>query len=146
MPHYEYPRPALTVDVVLLSRGDKGLSVLLVRRGRPPFEGRWALPGGFVEIDEDLEAAARRELVEETGLEAEALFQVGAFGRPDRDPRGRVVSIAYVGLLRRSSRHAAAGTDAADARWFLLPALPELAFDHAEIIEAALACPGIGLH
>lgn len=136
MPTYEHPRPALTADVVLVAAGEPP-EVLLVRRGKPPFEGCWALPGGFVEMDEDLEPAARRELSEETGLEAGPLTQVGAFGRPGRDPRGRVVSVAFTGAPAREGAAARAASDAAEARWFPLDELPELAFDHAEIIAAA---------
>lgn len=136
MPTYEYPRPALTADVVLIAPGAPA-EVLLVRRGKPPFEGCWALPGGFVEMDEDLEPAARRELAEETGMEAGPLMQVGAFGRPGRDPRGRVVSVAFTGTPAREGAGAQAASDAAEARWFPLDELPELAFDHAEIIAAA---------
>ena len=136
MPFYEHPRPALTVDVVLIAARPRP-SVLLIRRGKPPFEGRWALPGGFVEMDEDLESAARRELAEETGLEAGPLVQVGAFGRPGRDPRGRVVSVAWTGAPA-ADEAAEGASDAAEARWFGLDDLPELAFDHGEIIAAAL--------
>jgi len=137
MPFYEHPRPALTADVVLIAARPRP-SVLLIRRGKPPCEGRWALPGGFVEMDEDLEPAARRELTEETGLEAGSLVQVGAFGRPGRDPRGRVVSVAWVGAPAAGEAVPEAASDAAEARWFPLDDLPELAFDHGEIIAAAL--------
>jgi 8-oxo-dGTP diphosphatase len=139
MPSYEHPRPALTADVVLIAGGERP-AVLLVRRGKPPFEGRWALPGGFVEIDEDLEPAARRELAEETGVEAGPLLQVGAFGRPGRDPRGRVVSVAYTGAPAADDAEPRPASDAADACWFPLDELPDLAFDHAEIIAAARRC------
>jgi 8-oxo-dGTP diphosphatase len=136
MPVYEHPRPALTADVVLITTGRRP-AVLLIRRGKPPYEGSWALPGGFVEIDEDLEPAARRELAEETGLAAGPLLQVGAFGRPGRDPRGRVVSVAFTGAPAAADAAPQPASDAADARWFPLDDLPELAFDHAEIIAAA---------
>ncbi len=138
MPTYEHPRPALTADVVLIASGPRP-AVLLIRRGKPPFEGRWALPGGFVEMDEDLEPAARRELAEETGLAAGPLVQVGAFGRPGRDPRGRVVSVAFTGAPAAEDAVPEPASDAAEARWFPLDDLPELAFDHAEIIAAATA-------
>jgi 8-oxo-dGTP diphosphatase len=137
MPCYEHPRPALTADVVLVAARPRP-SVLLIRRGKPPYEGRWALPGGFVGMDEDLEPAARRELAEETGIEAGPLVQVGAFGRPGRDPRGRVVSVAWTGAPAADAAAPAAASDAAEARWFPLDELPELAFDHDEIIAAAL--------
>lgn len=136
MPFYKHPRPALTADVVLIA-GRERPTVLLIRRGNPPFEGRWALPGGFVDIDEDLEPAARRELEEETGLAAGPLSQVGAFGRPGRDPRGRVVSVAFTGAPAADDPRPQPASDAAEARWFPLDELPELAFDHAEIIAAA---------
>ncbi|WP_405223015.1 NUDIX domain-containing protein [Lentisalinibacter sediminis] len=137
MPFYEHPRPALTADVVLIAARPRP-SILLIRRGKPPYEGRWALPGGFVEMDEDLESAARRELAEETGLEAGPLVQVGAFGRPGRDPRGRVVSVAWTGGPAVDEALPEAASDAAEVRWFPLDDLPELAFDHGEIIAAAL--------
>lgn len=138
MPFYEHPRPALTVDVVLIAPSPES-AVLLIRRARPPYEDRWALPGGFVGIGEDLEPAARRELAEETGIAAGRLIQVGAFGRPDRDPRGRIVSVAYTGEPAPDAGALRAASDAGEARWFPLGALPQLAFDHDEIIAAALA-------
>jgi 8-oxo-dGTP diphosphatase len=147
---YEYPRPALAVDMVVLTIVDLDLKVLLIERGEPPFRGRWALPGGFVRVTddegqgEDLDAAAVRELREETNLRPDDVFlqQLRAFGRPGRDPRGRVVSIAYFALVpadRVPRIHA--GDDAADAAWASTTRLAErdLAFDHHEIIEAALA-------
>ncbi len=137
MPFYEHPRPALTADVVLIAAAPRP-SVLLIRRDKSPYEGRWALPGGFVEVDEDLEPAARRELAEETGIEAGPLMQVGAFGRPDRDPRGRVVSVVWTGAPAADDAVPEAASDAAEARWFPLDDLPELAFDHGEIVAAAL--------
>jgi 8-oxo-dGTP diphosphatase len=141
MPSYEYPRPAVTVDVVAL-RGDEPGDVLLIRRGIPPFEGRWALPGGFVNQDEPLEVAARRELAEETGLVAgpEQLPQVGTFGDPGRDPRGWTVTTVF--LLEVDAADAvqvAGGDDAAEAAWHPLNALPPLAFDHDRIIATAVA-------
>jgi 8-oxo-dGTP diphosphatase len=139
MPYYEHPRPALTVDVVLLREQDVP-AVLLIRRDRPPYEGDWALPGGFVEMDEDLEPAARRELEEETGLRSGPLVQVGAFGRPGRDPRGRIVSVAFTGEPADADRRPTPASDAREARWFPVDALPSLAFDHGEIVRRALAC------
>lgn len=135
---YEFPRPAVTVDIAVFRSRRGGDEVLLIQRGKPPFVGQWALPGGFVEIEEDLPDAARRELAEETGIEIERLIQVGAYGRPGRDPRGRTISIAYVG---RADAHdsLSAGDDAADAAWHLLDALPALPFDHEEIIRDARA-------
>lgn len=135
---YSHPRPALTVDVVLFAGVAAERSVLLIRRGSEPFAGSWALPGGFVEEGERLEAAARRELAEETGIETSAPFvMVGAFGDPGRDPRGWTVSAVYGAVLGEEVLSPTAGDDAADARWFEVKALPELAFDHSDVIEAA---------
>ncbi len=139
MPTYVYPRPALTADVVLFREGGEGTEVLLIRRGRPPFQGEWALPGGFVDEMEPPEAAARRELAEETGVELSegALRQVAAFGEPGRDPRGWVVSIAFWGEAPADLVPRAAD-DAAEVRWWSLDNLPPLAFDHKRIIDAAV--------
>ncbi len=148
---YEFPRPSVAVDVVLLTVADTDLKVLLIRRGEPPFAGGWAMPGGFVRVKdspadrgEDLEAAARRELAEETGLDAGAVYleQLYTFGAPERDPRTRVITVAYYALLGPELRgRLRAGSDAAEARWFSLahevPKL-ELAFDHDDILRAAL--------
>ena len=134
---YEYPRPAVTVDVVVLSfRGD-ALEVLLIRRGHDPFAGMWALPGGFVEMDEDLATAAARELQEETQLSGAPMTQIGAFGAPGRDPRGRTISVAYMALLSPRQREQAnlrAASDAAEVAWQPLAGPPPLAFDHAQIL------------
>lgn len=135
---YEFPRPALTVDCVVFGFDGQGLQVLLIQRGIEPFLGAWALPGGFVRMEEDLEAAARRELEEETGLSNVFLEQLQTFGAPDRDPRGRVVSVAFYALVRPDQHPATGGTDASDARWFPADGLPDLAFDHAAILTAAL--------
>ena len=147
----DFPRPSVTVDLVILTVEDKELRVLLVERGEHPFKGRAALPGGFVRVGsdrnhqgEDLDAAARRELEEETGLSealAGRLFleQVKTFGRPGRDPRMRVISVAYFALVRSSLVPLIrAGGDVAKAEWHPVDALPSLAFDHAEILEATL--------
>lgn len=135
---YEYPRPALTVDCVVFGWDDDAVKVLLIQRDLPPFEGSWALPGGFVQMDESLEEAARRELKEETGVESVYLEQLYTMGAPERDPRGRVVSVAYYAIVKRLAQVLIADTDARDAQWFALSELPELAFDHAEILEIAL--------
>lgn len=137
---YDYPRPAVTVDIVLFAFLADELQLLLVTRAKEPFANHWALPGGYVGIDEPLEVAARRELREETGFEARNLEQLHAFGAPDRDPRGRTISIAHLAL---ASADAVAQTppraadDAADARWWCADRLPALAFDHAHIITLA---------
>lgn len=135
---YEFPRPALTVDCVVFGLDEDELEVMLIRRGLEPFAGRWALPGGFVRLDETLDEAARRELEEETGLRKVYLEQLYTFGAVDRDPRERVVTVAYYALVKLSDHKIRAATDAADAAWFSLSDLPDLAFDHAHILEVAL--------
>jgi len=138
MPHtYEYPRPALTVDAVVFAFDDQDLKVLLIQRGLPPFAGKWALPGGFVHMDESLEAAVRRELREEAALANIFLEQLYTFGDPHRDPRGRTVSVAYYGLVKLIDHAPVAATDAKDAAWFPVADLPPLAFDHEKIVAAA---------
>ena len=134
--------PALTVDVVLLAQ-DPPATVLLIERGGDPFKGSWALPGGFVEGGERVASAAARELREETGIEAGELELLGVYDTPGRDPRGPTVSVVFV--MRAAEELDAAGADdAADARWFDLGALPELAFDHAVVIEDALSVAARG--
>jgi 8-oxo-dGTP diphosphatase len=139
MPTYQYARPAVTVDCVLFGVDEDDLRVLLIQRDLPPFEGKWALPGGFVRIDEPLEDAARRELEEETGLGKVFLEQLYTFGAVDRDPRERVVSVAYYALVNLRDHQVHAATDARDAAWFGMNDLPRLAFDHADIVQTALA-------
>jgi 8-oxo-dGTP diphosphatase len=134
---YEYPRPMVTVDAIIVRPGgatDAAREVLLVRRGREPFKGMWAIPGGFVGMDEDLPDAVRRELMEETGLDVDSLEQFRTFGKPGRDPRGRQITVAYAALVPRDIPSPRAGDDAAEAGWFPLDALPPLAFDHAEVL------------
>ncbi len=150
----DYPRPSVTVDLVIFTVQDKDLKVLLVRRDAHPFKGRWAIPGGFVRVSddrkdqgEDLDGAALRELEEETGLSQAQhgrffLEQVKTFGRPGRDPRMRVISVAYYALVRSTLvPFVRAGGDVSQTRWFSVAELPSegLAFDHAEILDAALA-------
>ncbi len=136
---YEYPRPALTVDIVAFSVQTGKLSVLIIERVGAPFSGMWALPGGFVGIDENLETAAERELEEETGLSGAYLEQLYTYGAPDRDPRGRVISVAYFALIPSNEPiNKNGGSDAACTRWHTLEHLPKLAFDHDEIIYDAL--------
>jgi 8-oxo-dGTP diphosphatase len=137
-----FEHPSVTVDVVALTPRDGTLCVLLVQRGIWPFEGMWALPGGFVRMDEDLQDAAHRELCEETGVGgAEFLEQLYTFGRPGRDPRTRVISVAHYALLPAATAECRpeAGTDAAAVRWWPVEKLPDLAFDHRAIIDMALA-------
>lgn len=130
--------PALAVDMVIFTVGEDDLLVLLIQRRGEPFAGRWAIPGGFVDPGESLDDAATRELREETGVADVFLEQLYTFGEPGRDPRGRVISVAYYALLRQAPAISAAD-DAADARWFPLRALPPLAFDHATILDYALS-------
>ncbi|HVU16921.1 MAG TPA: NUDIX domain-containing protein [Candidatus Didemnitutus sp.] len=135
---YQYPHPAVTVDAVVFGYDDADLKVLLIQREQPPFRGKWALPGGFVRLDESLEAAARRELQEETGIVAPYLEQLYTFGEPKRDPRERVISVAYYALVKLTDHAVRAASDALNVAWFPVADLPRLAFDHEEILEAAL--------
>ena len=132
-----YPCPAVTVDCVVFGIADIGLSLLLIERKRAPHAGMWAIPGGFVEMEEPLDTAARRELEEETGLADVEVEQLHTFGDVDRDPRGRVISVAYWALVPVASSRVQAGDDARQVRWFPIEALPPLAFDHAEIVSLA---------
>lgn len=136
---YEYPRPALTVDCVVFGLDEDDLKVLLIQRDREPFAGRWALPGGFVDMHETCDEAARRELAEETGLDDVFLEQLYTFSRVDRDPRERVVSVAYYALVRLCDHKVQAATDARDAAWFAVSEVDGLAFDHDDILATALA-------
>src|SRR6476659_2850913 len=139
MPHtYQYPRAALTVDCVVFGFDESELKVLLIQRGLEPFKDRWAFPGGFVHVEETIDEAARRELAEETGLKGVFLEQLYTFGRVDRDPRERVVSVAYYALVKLSDHRVKAATDASDAQWFPAFKPPKLAFDHREILDIAL--------
>jgi len=134
---YRYPRPALTADTLVLCSRDGEWYLLLIQRGREPFKGRWALPGGFMEEEERLEETARRELKEETGIVAGKMDFAGIFDRPDRDPRGRTVSAVYVTKTEECTEPRA-GDDASQAAWHPLSNLPPLAFDHEEIIKKIL--------
>jgi len=134
---YRHPRPALTVDCVVFGADEPPLRVLLVRRAAPPYRGMWALPGGFVGVDEPLEEAARRELEEETGVRGVCLEQFHTFGAPDRDPRERVVSVAHYALVNLRDHPVRAGSDAREAAWFPVREARGLAFDHDTILEKA---------
>lgn len=139
MPYtYQYPRAALTVDCVVFGLDEQELKVMLIQRGLPPFEGKWALPGGFVRVDETLDEAARRELEEETGLRKIFLEQLYTFSEVDRDPRERVVSVAYYALVNLRDHQVQAASDAREAAWFGVHDVPSLAFDHAEILRMSL--------
>ncbi|HKJ40652.1 MAG TPA: NUDIX hydrolase [Sunxiuqinia sp.] len=129
---YKYPRPALTTDALILKKGTA--EILLIQRGIDPFKGQWALPGGFVEMDEELAVACKRELQEETGLDIPTVEQFRVYDKVDRDPRGRTISVVFYGFVEKDAE-VKGGDDAAEAAWFKLDKLPELAFDHAQIIK-----------
>lgn len=138
---YDYPKADNTVDIVVfgIHQGHRTLNVLLIQRRDDPFQGHWAIPGGFVNIDESLRDAAERELMEETHAEPGHLEQLYTFGNPVRDPRGRIISTVYMVLVRPEALTIQADDDASDARWFDVKALPPmLAFDHKRILELAL--------
>ncbi|MEW5870084.1 MAG: NUDIX domain-containing protein [Chloroflexota bacterium] len=136
---YAHPRPALTIDVVIFTLRENRLHALLIQRAEQPFVGMWALPGGFVRMEESLEEAALRELQEETGLKQAYLEQLYTYGEVQRDPRGRVVTVAYFALIPADAPiRAEGGSDASQASWYPVDELPQLAFDHAEIIAYAL--------
>lgn len=131
---YDYPRPALTTDAIVFCREKQTIYILLIERGIEPFKNYWALPGGFVHMDEDLETACARELEEETGLRNLKLKQLAAFGAVDRDPRGRTVSVVFWSEIQQLLV-TEAGDDASEAAWFPIDELPPLAFDHHIIIQ-----------
>ena len=133
---YEYPRPAITADCVVITK-EKEPKVLLIQRGHEPFKGCWAFPGGFMNMDETTEQCAVRELEEETGLKVADIQQIGAYSKVDRDPRGRTVTVAYLAITEKPE--AVKGLDdAAKAQWFPISALPKLAFDHEDIMKDAM--------
>lgn len=146
MPYtYEYPHPAVTVDIVVFTIRNDCLKVLLIKRARSPFQGEWAIPGGFVQMDESLEEGARRELEEETGVSGVYLEQLCTFGKPRRDPRERVITVAHYALIPSDKLELRAASDAEGVSWFGIDELPELAFDHSEILAMALARLGAKL-
>jgi 8-oxo-dGTP diphosphatase len=134
----KYERPSVTVDIIILTIKSNELKVLLIKRKTWPHKGMWAIPGGFVGIHEDLEAAAKRELKEETGVKDVYLEQLYTFGEPKRDPRTRVITVAYYALIAFPRIRLEATTDAADVNWFSIDEIPKLAFDHNKILEYAL--------
>jgi len=139
MPYtYKYPRPGVSVDALVFSRSGERLHIALIRRAHQPFKGHWAFPGGFVNMDESLEQAVCRELQEETGLADILLEQFYTFGDVHRDPRHRVISVAYIGFTPDELPMLIAGDDAGEASWFPVDGLPALAFDHPEILRKAL--------
>lgn len=138
MPYtYRYPHPAVTTDVAIFTIAGGELRLLLVQRLLPPYRNNWALPGGFVRIDESLEDCARRELAEETGVSDMYLEQLHTFGKPDRDPRERVISVAYLAVSPADRLRPRAGSDAGEVGWFGVRSLPVLAFDHKDIVRMA---------
>lgn len=142
---YDWPRPAVTTDIAVFSDRGGVASILLIRRGRDPFAGAWALPGGFLDEGETLAACAARELREETGLVAGDLRLFGTYSEPGRDPRGWTLSVGFWTLVetgKGAGLDAVAGDDARDCRWFALDSLPDLAFDHDRIIAEAVAARG----
>ena len=133
---YKYPRPAVTADCVVITKEEQP-KVLLIQRGADPYKGYWAFPGGFMNMDETTEQCAIRELEEETGLRVSNVHQIGAYSKVDRDPRGRTITVAYLAIIDKPVQ-VTGQDDAANAEWFPLSALPELAFDHAEIMQDAV--------
>lgn len=133
---YKYPHPAVTADCVVFGFDEHGLNVLLIERGGEPYKGYWAIPGGFMNIDETAEQGAIRELNEETGLELKYPRQFGAFTAVNRDPRERVITIAFYALMRKSD--VKGSDDAVKAQWFPLDEIPPLAFDHDDIMYKAI--------
>ena len=133
---YKYPRPAVTADCVVITKEEQP-KVLLIQRGADPYKGSWAFPGGFMNMDETTEQCAIRELEEETGLRVSDVHQIGAYSKVDRDPRGRTITVAYLAIIDEPVQ-VTGQDDAANAEWFPLSALPELAFDHAEIMQDAI--------
>ena len=137
---YKYPRPAVTADCVVITK-EAEPKVLLIQRGADPYKGCWAFPGGFMNMDETTEQCAIRELEEETGLKVSTVRQIGAYSKVDRDPRGRTITVAYLAIIDKPAQ-VTGQDDAAKAEWFPLSALPELAFDHADIMADAINFTG----
>ena len=135
---YEYPRPALTTDCAVFTKENDQWQLLLIQRKHEPFKDHWALPGGFLDMDETVEQCVRRELKEETGIEVDKVEQVFIASKVDRDPRGRVISVIFYSIIDRQKMNVKAGDDAAVAKWFSINALPKLAFDHDEVMKIVI--------
>lgn len=135
---HKYEKPSVTADIVIYTIQDNDLKVLLVKRGIEPFKDKWAIPGGFVRINESLEDAAKRELEEETGVKDVYLEQLYSFGDPKRDPRGRVITVAYMALVNSEKIKLKAATDVSEVQWFSIKKIPTLAFDHKKILDYSL--------
>jgi 8-oxo-dGTP diphosphatase len=136
---YDWPRPMVTVDAVVFTVTTEAIKLLLIKRGHEPFKGKWAFPGGFIGIDEELDDAVARELQEETGLTGVRLEQMHTFGKPGRDPRGRQITVAYMGIIKDGLDRIKAGDDAAEAQWFDINDLPQnMAFDHDLVAKFAV--------
>lgn len=135
---YNFPRPAVTTDTMVFREGAQCIEILLIKRKKEPYKDFWALPGGFLEIEETPEEGSKRELKEETGLDVKILKEVGTFGEIDRDPRGRTITIAFYTFLPGNRQKAVAETDAAEVSWFSIQELPDMAFDHKEILKEGL--------
>ena len=140
---YDYPRPAVTSDIIIIKKIDDQQFVLLIERKSPPFEGMWALPGGFIDMNETLEETALRELQEETGISGVKLKQFHTFSTVNRDPRHRTITTVFIGFTDNKAAKPEAGDDAAKVEWFALDNLPTLAFDHAMVMEMLKEKPDI---
>jgi 8-oxo-dGTP diphosphatase len=137
---YDWPRPMVTVDAVVFAVRKDEVKLLLINRKNEPFKGQWAIPGGFIGIDEELDDAVARELLEETGLTGVKLEQMHTFGKPGRDPRGRQITVAYMGIITEGLDHVKAGDDAQKAQWFDIDDLPKnMAFDHDDVAKFAIS-------
>jgi 8-oxo-dGTP diphosphatase len=134
----DFEQPSVTTDLVIFTIKENSLKVLLVKRNEEPFKDKWALPGGFVRINESLEDSAKRELFEETGVKDVYLEQLYSFGNPKRDPRGRVITISYFALINSEKINLRASTDVSEAKWFSVSKIPSLAFDHKEILDYSI--------
>jgi 8-oxo-dGTP diphosphatase len=135
---YEYPRPMVTVDILLWRHHKEKVEILLIRRGQPPFQGKWALPGGFIRMGETLEESARRELAEETGMKNVDIFPLTIAGDPGRDPRGRTITSLFTGFVTPPFPSVVGGDDASEVGWFAIDHLPQLAFDHSQLFDKVI--------